>query len=98
MAAETKVSEDIVKRMTTAALEGDGITATRLLEEVGSCGWKDLVKQTNKRLDETSQRTLSSESSVKYTTHIYESLTLHLNTNTRSTPLASTTEVRCEKK
>lgn len=100
MAAEINVDDNVASRLTAATKEGDGITAKRILEEVGSCGWKDLLKQTNKALakERFTHLYLSSENSSYQLNPDYETLTLHIHTGHKSTPLASTTEIRCEKK
>lgn len=102
MAAEIEASAEQVSKLATATKEHDGIAAMKLLEEVGSCGWNDLVKKTNDslRLDSNWAHSprLGTESSVKFSGAGLQTITLHRNTSRISSPLASTTDLRCEEK
>lgn len=38
---------DQAQKLASAAMEGDGLSAAKILQEAGSCGWKNLIQTAN---------------------------------------------------
>lgn len=91
------------KRLAKAAVEGDGLTASRVLEEAGSCRWPQVINQANsefKALGVDSAYKLTSSSKISYKSYdeTIELFRLGINVgNNRVLPLASHTDLRCDK-
>ncbi len=94
---------DGAKRLVDAANRDDGISTSRILEEAGSCNWKDLVAKANSDLQKTK---LGTHDELRINN--VEQLTLYKIGNSqngfgnqlddRVQPLATVSDVRCDRK
>lgn len=96
--------DDGAKRMFEAAQAGDGISAARVLEEAGSCNWKDLVGKSNQLAAKKGFVLSTSDelSAAEERLTVFKSGQLlngyGQNYDNRVYPLATFTDKRCENK
>ena len=108
MADVKEASDEAAKRLEKAVINNDGITAPRILEEVGSCGWSSLIKKTNALAMDNKDGFVLVPSSALEIYSTSETLSLSKTTpveyglGTPMTawvnPMGSISDTRCEKK